>query len=139
MVPGKLFLLILLTTNTAIGGAQNWQSPAFEAWATPNTSAGIIYNLANWFKSSLSKEDLLKHRGAVYTALNNLENGEMIEWRNEMANTEGKVQIAYTWPNRGIICRRVYSFVRIENNSRSYQDTACLDNNQKTWTFVDKY
>jgi len=136
MALGKLFLLLALA-NTA--NAQSWHSPAFESWADPRTGAGLVYNLAKWFSASLSKEDLIKHRSAVHHALNNLDNGEVVEWRNEWVNTEGKVQIAYTWPNRGVICRRVYSWVRVKDNSRAYEDTACLDNNQKTWTFVDKY
>lgn len=137
MVLGKSFLLSLLIISQT--SAQSYKSPAFESWADPSTGAGLVFNIAKWFGTSLSKEDRIKHQGAVYHALNNLENGEMIEWRNEWANTEGKVQIAYTWPNRGLVCRRVYSWVRVKADSRSYQDTACLDNNHKTWTFVDKY
>lgn len=137
MVLGKSFLLSLLITSQC--WAQSYQNPAFDSWANPSTGAGLVFNIAKWFGASLSKEDKIKHRSAVYHALNNLENGEMIEWRNEYQNTEGKVQIAYTWPNRGLICRRVYSWVRVKESSKSYQDTACMDSNLKTWTFVDKY
>jgi surface antigen len=133
-----LYLLILIA-NSNLVYAQNWQSPAFDNWANPTTSAGIIYNAAKWFSSRLDKEDMLTHRSAVFQALNNLENGETVVWRNDWKNTEGIVQIAYTWPNRGAICRRVYSWVKVKNNSRSYEDTACLDSNHRTWTFVDKY
>jgi surface antigen len=133
---GKL-CLVLAFSNPVL--AQSWHSPAFDSWADPRTGAGMAYNLAKWFSARLSKEDVAQHRGAVYTALNNLDNGEIIAWRNEPANTEGQVQIAYTWPAGGIICRRVYSYVRVKENAKAYQDTACLDSNQKTWTFVDKY
>lgn len=135
MVLGKSCLLLFLNTAQA----QSWHSPAFDGWASPNTGAGIVYNIAKWFSASLSKEDLDKHRQSVYHALNNLENGEMVMWTSRVEDAEGRVQIAYTWPTRGMICRRVYSYVRINDNQRSYQDTACLDGNRKTWTFVDKY
>lgn len=129
--------MLCLTQGNAF--AQNWQSPAFDSWADSRTGAGIAFNIAKWFSASLSKDDLATHRSAVHTALNNLDNGELIEWRNDRSNTEGKVQIAYTWPNNGLVCRRIYSWVRVKNDSRGYEDTACLDNNQRTWTFVDKY
>lgn len=99
----------------------------------------MLFNITKWFGASLSKEDTELHRRAVYQALNNLENGEQVVWRNDRNDADGKVAVAYTWPNNGLVCRRLYSYVRINTNSRSYQDTACLDNNQKTWTFVDKY
>jgi surface antigen len=135
MVLGKLFLILSLNTAQA----QSWSSPAFTGWANPTDSASIVFNMAKWFSASLSKEDKMRHQQAVYHALNNLENGELVEWFNNATDSQGKVQISYTWPAGGTICRRVYSFVRKDTNARSYQDTACMDNNQKTWTFVDKY
>jgi hypothetical protein len=135
MVLGKLCLLLCLNTAQA----QSWHSPAFDGWASPHTSAGLVYNIAKWFSTSLAKEDLDKHRQAVHHALNNLENGEMVIWTSRVTDAEGRVQIAYTWPASGKTCRRVYSYVRINENSKAYQDTACLDSNHKTWTFVDKY
>lgn len=134
-VLGKLCLLLASGNSFA----QSWHSPAFDSWANPHTTAGVIYNMAKWFSTSLSKEDLAIHRSAVHHALNNLENGETVSWRSPSKDAEGAVQIAYTWPSNGLTCRRVYSYVRINSDAKGYQDTACMDNNRKTWTFVDKY
>jgi surface antigen len=131
--------LLAALFSSSLATAQSWQSPAFDNWANPNSGAGVLFNITKWFGASLSKEDTELHRRAVYQALNNLENGEQVVWRNDRNDADGKVAVAYTWPNNGLVCRRLYSYVRINTNSRSYQDTACLDNNQKTWTFVDKY
>jgi surface antigen len=126
MVLGKLCLLLVLNTAYA-------QSPAFE-------TSNVIATLADrWFGNSLSKTDIHTHRTSVYHALNNLDNGELVSWHNDQANTAGQVKIAYTWPGGGGVCRRIYSYIRINSSYRSFQDTACLDNNRQTWTFIDKY
>jgi len=128
MVCGKLFLLTF--ANTALA-----QSPTFDSTA----SFGITQVIARIAGLHLSKTDLETHRLAVYHALNNLDNGETVEWRSDTADADGKVVIAYTWPASGQICRRIYSTVRVRFDSRNYQDTACLNTNSKTWSFIDKY
>jgi surface antigen len=119
-----------LLINTA--HAQGWNNPAFE-------SSGFLTAMSRMFGSTLSKQDVATHKQAVYHALNNAENGETVVWYNDATDSEGKAFIAWTYPSNGGMCRRVYSYVRIKSNAMSYQDTACLDNNRKTWTFVDKY
>lgn len=128
MALGKLCLL--LAVNTA--NAQGWANPSFE-------SRGFMSTMSRMFGASLSNEDISLHKQAVYHALNNADNGETVVWYNDRSDSEGKAMIAWTYPSNGGSCRRVYSYVRIKSNAMSYQDTACLDNNRKTWTFVDKY
>jgi surface antigen len=91
------------------------------------------------FGASLGKEDIGRHQQAVYHALNNTENGETVTWYNNATDSEGRAMIVWTMPASGGACRRIYSYVRTKSYANSYQDTACLDNNRKTWTFIDKY
>lgn len=128
MVLGKLYLLLAI--NTA--HAQGWNNPAFD-------STGTMSIMARIFGTNLSKEDVSTHRQAVYHALNNAENGETVVWYNNATDSDGKAMIAWTSPTNGGMCRRIYSYIRIKSNMSSYQDTACLDINRKTWSFVDKY
>lgn len=117
MVLGSLFLL----SNAS---AQSWE----------------IRSLAGFFVNShVSSKDAELHGQAVYHALNNLENGEVVEWYNDARGSHGKAMVVLTYPARAGQCRRVHSYMRINHNSYSYTDTACLDNNRRTWTFVDKY
>lgn len=126
-VLGKLCLLLLLSPAHA-------QSPAFES-----QTVGVAWVINKWFGNSLSKVDLENHRHAVNHALNNLETGEVVVWHSITDDAEGQVKIAYTWPANGSVCRRIYSYVRVKSRAESYQDTACLNSNRRTWTFVDKY
>jgi hypothetical protein len=139
MAFGKFLLLSSLMFSLQSVNAQNWRSPAFDNWAEPNSSAGIIYNISKWISTSLSKEDIAKHQRIVLFALNNLDPGETAVWHNETTDSEGKATIAVRYATTSGTCCRVYSYVRIKNNEKTYSDSACLDNNRKTWTFVDKY
>lgn len=136
---GKFLVLSSLVGNLQIVNAQSWNSPAFDNWAQPNTSAGIVYNITKWFSASLSKEDVAKHQKVVLFALNNLDPGETVVWNNETTDSEGKATIAVRYATTTGTCCRVYSYVRVKNNEKTYSDSACIDNNRKTWTFVDKY
>lgn len=134
---GKFLICSSFIATPAL--AQNWHSPAFESWADPRTGAGIVYNIAKWFSSSLSDVDKKKHQQTVLFALNNLDPGQTVVWHNEASDSEGRATIAVRYATTSGTCCRVYSYVRVKNNQRTYSDTACLDGNHKTWTFVDKY
>jgi surface antigen len=135
---GKFLLLSSILFSTA-SVAQSYQSPAFDNWADNRTSAGILYNISKWFSASLSKEDAVKHQRVVLFALNNIDPGETAVWANESTDSEGKVTLAVRYATTTGTCCRIYSYVRVKNNFKTYTDSACLDSNQKTWTFVDKY
>ena len=136
---GKFLICSSLALSAVSAQAQSWHSPAFESWADPRTGAGLVYNAYKWFSSSLSDEDKRKHQRIVLFALNNLDPGNTAVWSNESTDSEGRATIAVRYVANGTTCCRVYSYVRVKNNQRSYSDTACLDINQRTWTFVDKY
>ena len=87
----------------------------------------------------MSDEDKKKHQQIVLFALNSLDPGQTAVWHNNSTDSEGKATIAVRYATSGGTCCRIYSFVRIKNNQRTYSDTACIDGNSKTWTFVDKY
>ena len=136
MVLGKLFLILVCSSNAF---AQSWEAPIFNRWANNDSILGLTYNLSKFASSRLKKEDRALHTQAVYHSLNNVENGEMVEWFNDRNDSQGKVKIVYTYPANGNICRRVHSWVRLGVDERSFEDTACFYNNIKSWKFIDKY
>jgi len=136
---GKFLICSSLLSASSPALAQNWHNPAFENWADPSTGPGIVYNIHKWFTTSLSNEDKRKHQRVVLFALDNLDPGQTAVWHNELTDSEGRATIAVRYAANGNTCCRIYSYVRVKNNQRTYSDTACLDSNLKTWTFVDKY
>lgn len=135
MALGKLCLILACTNSSA----QSFLGPTNNSWAPNDSIISIAYNMVRYFESRLNKPDAAMHTQAVYHALNNMENGQVAEWRNERSNSWGQAKIVYTWPGNGNVCRRVYSLVQTEQYVKNFEDTACYNNNTNSWRFVDKY
>jgi surface antigen len=117
MVIGSLFLL----SNAS---AQSWHQ----------------YTMLGWLSNShVSKKENELHTRAVFHALNNLGTGEVAEWYNDDRGSFGRAYVVLTFPANAGACRRVHSYMHINQNLYGYADTACLDRNNGTWSFVDKY
>jgi surface antigen len=136
MVLGKL-CLILACTNNAV--AQSWNTPIYRNWSSNDSLAGFAINMTKWFSKRLKPEDQAMHTQSVYHALNNLENGELVEWFNDRTDAQGKARIVYTYPANGNVCRRIHSWVRFGADEKTFEDTACFYNSINGWKFIDKY
>jgi surface antigen len=135
MVLGKLCLILVCTNSYA----QSWETPVYQNWQRTDSIVGFAFNVTKWFTKRLKPEDQAMHSQSVYHALNNLENGEVVEWFNHRTDAQGKARIVYTYPGSGNICRRIHSWVRLGADEKSFQDTACYNNTTNTWIFIDKY
>lgn len=136
MVLGKLSLILACSVSHA---DPSWEGPKYKDWQRNDGILGFAYNVNRYFATKLSKEDASVHSRTVYFALNNLETGEVAEWFNDRTVSQGRARIIATWTAGGDICRRVYSYVINGQKSFTYEDTACYNNNIKTWNFIDKY
>lgn len=134
-VLGKL-LIFTLCTNCF---AQSWDSPSREDYVRSDSIPALMYNLWNTFSNRINESDKQKHEDAVYYALEHLDNGELIKWYNPKTNSSGHVQIAVTWMNGGLSCRRIYGQIQTEKFNKPFTDTACYNPSTNTWRFLDKY
>jgi surface antigen len=85
----------------------------------------------------MSDEDTQKYHGALFTALNNLDNGEVARWYSDTTGNYGTVEIMATMPNGGILCRRVYVVIVTEKGKKNYESWACQEANG-SWNFSYK-
>ena len=135
MALGKLFPILLVSGSVY---AQSWSQPLNTDWQRNDSIVGLVYNAAKWYSTKLSKDDQLYHGQAVFHALNNADNGQVVEWFNDHAGSTGKVMIAMTWPASGSICRRLHHYVRRDNAEKTWAETACVNSNNHSWVFTDK-
>ncbi len=131
MVLGKLCLILVCTNSYA----QSWESPINDRWLPSDNAISFMINMSKWFGTQLKPQDRELHRHAVYHALNNLENGEAVEWFNDRTDAQGKARIVMTTPANGSYCRRIHSWVRLGADQRSFEDTACYNVTTKSWNF----
>ena len=92
-------------------------NPAQAQNRTYNSANESFFNLSRIFNKMfdrMSDEDTQKYHGALFTALNNLDNGEVARWYSDTTGNHGTVEIMATMPNGGNLCRRVYVVVFTE-------------------------
>lgn len=135
MVLGKLLTFTIFINCHA----QSWESPSREDYVRSDTVPSVLFNVWNTFSMRIKESDRQKHEQAVYYALENLDNGETIKWLNPQTNSSGQIQIAVTWMNGGLSCRRIYSSIRTEKFNKSFSDTACYNPSTNVWRFLNKY
>lgn len=136
MVLTKL-CLILVCSNNAF--AESFSSVSCTKQVATVSATDFLFNMSRCMKTRLKDEDHKLHNQAIHFALNNADNGELVEWINERTDAQGKARIVYTWMGSGNVCRRVHSWVRYGIDEKTYEDTACQDPGKQTWQFVDKY
>ena len=107
---------------------------------TYNNASESLFNLSRIFNKMfdrMSDEDTHKYHGALFTALNNLDNGEIARWYSDTTGNYGTVEIMATMPNGGTLCRRVYVNNFTEKGKKSAESWACQEANG-SWNFSYK-
>ena len=128
-----LRLCIFLTTSN-YAYAQSWTKPMFRDWQQESGVVGLLYNAIQWHNTKLSGYEQDLHTSAVLLALNQAENGEIVEWRSNRSDSSGKVRINVTYNN----CRRFEHYILAGGRENSWPETACLNTNTNQWVFSDK-
>ena len=113
---------------SATGGVRN-------DYDSPTSSIAIILNFGKMMRGSLNKEDRARHTGAVIYALENAEDGQVVEWYNSNEETLGKIKPIMTWSVQGGICRKLITLVQKEGIAREYEEVGCHTIDSQFWSF----
>ena len=148
---GKLLILAIISISALSGCAstdfyasRSTQHPALRNYIPSNLISpaneiyGLVYNLASYNYYGLSADDKRKQQEAMFFALNNADNGEVVEWYNERGNTFGKVKPVQSYPQGSGYCRTVFSLISVKNKQRTFTETACVEGGHEGWRFVRK-
>jgi hypothetical protein len=92
----------------------------------------LVYNIGADSIHSIPKESRLEHEKCVYMILDNGNPGDACQWNTDTAR--GTVRVASIRPN---LCHDLISTVTYKSKTVSWQDTACLTQNNK-WMFYEK-
>ena len=91
-------------------------------------------NFRFWELSPFTNKEAKLHESAVYTALNNVTDFEVVSWYSETRNAGGKVRPIFTYHSNLSTCRDYQVVLRIEKKIRSKTLTGCK-NMYKLWSF----
>jgi surface antigen len=102
----------------------------------PNGSIlAVGINLFKMVSGSLGSADRDTHTMTVVHAMENLDNGDIVEWYNTVNDTAGRVRVVMTYPVQGGVCRKFFSEVRIKNTIRDYNEQGCKTMDSRYWSF----
>ena len=143
MVVGKLFTilisLLLISCGTTTDNKYNSKSAYLSAEDNYHSGAHAVTLTSNFLKYkffSLSKEDKKKQQQAIFYALDNLPEGEIIRWHNEDNNSWGRVKIVSSYPQGNGYCRIIFSQISKKGKIRDFKETACKDVAYDGWLFI---
>lgn len=98
---------------------------------TVNSVVDLVYNFGKATAYSVPKDYREEHERCIYMMLDNGNPGESCKWTKERA--KGIVQVTMIRPN---MCHELTSTLTYKNKTRSWMDTACLQNNK--WVFYEQ-
>jgi len=122
MVVGKLLTAIVLGSFQPVQAQTRAVEPVIS-----------LYNIFNKMFDRATDVDKQKMQGAVYTALNNLENGEELKWYNDVNGNRGAVEIVVTTTMGGEICRRFYASFYTDKTDRHFEAWGCYNERNRAW------
>jgi surface antigen len=133
MVVGKLFLSTVLVSSLA--HAENLPASVTghaQAYDRDGALRGLFSN------RSLPREDQRTHIQAILMALNNTQNGEIVEWSNPYTDNNGQVRVVYTFNTGAGFCRVFQTLLQINGDVLQYQETGCYLMGKNSWEFYNK-
>ena len=142
-VVGKLFTilisLLLISCGSTTDNKYNSKSAYLSTEDNYYSGAHAVTLASNFFKYkffSLSTEDKKRQQQAVFYALDNLHEGEIIRWHNDDSNSWGKIKIVSSYPHGSGYCRVIFSQISKKGKIRDFKETACKDTSYDGWLFI---
>ena len=136
MVVGKLFLISILMVIgvTAHAGPPSVEGPLIGDYQYNPLRAisDILRNRASY----LNDADKDMYVQAISIALNQTQNGEIVEWWSRLNNgNHGYVRVIHTYPTGTGYCRVYQSQIDYENQRHQYTERACVQQGVSGWQY----
>ena len=88
-----------------------------------------------WNLTGFSSREQKQHKDAVYFALDNAEDFEVVSWYSDKRKAGGKIRVVFTHPVNAGICRDYQVQLYIKKRVRAKTLTACKSIGSLGWSF----
>ena len=88
-----------------------------------------------WNLTGFNRKEKKQHKDAVYYALNNAEDFEIVSWYSTSREASGKIRVIFTHPISSGYCRDYQVQLQIKKRIRSKTLTACKRVGSLDWGF----
>ena len=142
MAIGKLFLTTVIASILGLSGAFAQTSAGDSVTGPFNPGNNYVSFLVNWMNYNgglLDSYDKKLYRQSLMIMLDNVPNGQVMEWRSEKNQTVyGHMRVVYGYQTSNGYCRVYQSEVFNNGNANSWQEFACRSLDTPQWTFYNK-
>lgn len=105
-------------------------------YSVNNSTLAVAINLFKHNSFRLSKSGQRKHTESIYIALQNLDNGQTIDWASRYNDEEGHIRVLTTIPYGDGYCRELDVLVRVKGKTHGVMEKGCWSSTAKSWTFL---
>jgi hypothetical protein len=95
----------------------------------------FLWRATQFMRFSLNKEEKQLHESAVFFALQNAKNGEIVSWYSDKRLANGKVRVIHSYPTGAGICRTYQAYIKVNGTERHMTNNACKKNWSPSWSF----
>jgi surface antigen len=130
----------MLGSSTAIAGPANIPISATGGvrmnYNAPGSIIDFVVNTSRSISGRLSSEDTETHIETVLFAMNNVENGELVQWHNTKDKVSGRIKVILTMPVSGGYCRQFFTEINKNGSIKEYNEIGCRTIDSRFWTFT---
>ena len=110
-------------------------SPVFLGNDIKYSMPAFLWRSTQYLRFSLNKEEKQLHESAVFFALQNAKNGEIVSWYSKKRLVNGKVRVIHSYPSGAGLCRTYQAYIKVNGTERHMTNNACRTNWSIGWAF----
>lgn len=135
-VRGKLLIASLAVAATnALANPPSVDNAVYESVQLNNNPLQLIVDAFRTRASYLDDGDRALYVQSIMLALNQTQNGEVVDWWSPRNPANGHVRVVYTYPTGDGYCRVYQTEVNHKGSTQYYQERACVQAGVKGWRF----
>ena len=138
-------LISLLLSGTAIAGNKTpadtkgfigkMPEPKWLGDDLKYSAPAFLFRATQFLRFSLKREEKKMHESAVFFALSNTNNGQIVSWYSKKRLAGGKVRVIHSYPISGGYCRTYQAYIKVNGKERHTTNNACKLINTPSWSF----
>ena len=131
-LPATSFASDLKETKGQIGGMP---PPIWLGDDAKYSMTAFLFRTTQFMRFSLNKDEKKMHESAVYFALTNADNGQIVSWYSKKRLAGGKVRVIHSYPISGGYCRTYQAYIKLNGKERHMTNNACKRITSVSWSF----
>ena len=95
----------------------------------------FLFRKTQFLRFKLNRTEKKMHESAVFFALTNTQNGQIVSWYSKKRLAAGKVRVIHSYPISGGYCRTYQAYIKLNGKERHTTNNACKYIGSPSWSF----